>query len=310
MTTHKDHTIQFFVNQIIDDSISFISNGFLIDAKSRGLSHNTIRSYSCEINFFTRWLNSQGVVMMNELTADIIRKYLLFLQQSRNPGGQHSAFRVIRALCYWWEKETDDEYRSPIRKIKPPKVTNQPINGITLQQINLLLGSCQGINQDRDKAIILFLADTGVRSQELCDCNISDIDINSGSVIIRNGKGGKYRITFFGPKTRKALRKYIRSRNNPEPNHPLFTTQENTRFTYSGLRQVIRRLSIRAELSGIGLHDFRRFFAITMLRNGADLISISRLMGHSSLSVLQRYLAQIDDDLQRVYLVANPLENL
>jgi len=309
MTTKNERiTNNYLVNQIINDSVAYISNAYIIDCRSRGLKANTIRCYELELISFIKWLESQGVVMIQELTADQIRKYLLYLQEFRNPGGQHGGYRVIRAMLYFWERETDDDYKSPIRKVRPPKVNNQPLPGVTLDQINLLVESVKGEFQTRGRAILYMLGDTGLRASELCDLNIGDIDLNFGTAIVRDGKGGKRRVVFFSQKTRKELRKYLRSRKNIQDREPLFTTKYDDRFTYEGLRTFFRRLVVSVGLPEISLHDFRRFFALQMLRKGADIISISRMMGHSQLTVLTRYLNQIDDDLRQVHYKANPLD--
>lgn len=309
-TAKIDQTFSTIVNQIVAGSIANIANGFLIDAQSRGLSPHTLRDYSNEINAFLKWADSQGIVMLDELTTDVIRKYLLSLQERRNPGGQFAGYRVIRTLTYWWERETDDDYRSPIRKVKPPKVNQQPLPGVKPDAIQALLDACLGDNQIRDRTIILFLADTGVRASEFCDLTMADIDLMSGAAIIRKGKGGKHRVVYIGQRSRRELRKYLKHRTRMEQDAPLFATQEEGKLTYSGLRQIIRRRAAQAGIDEPGLHDFRRFFALNMLRNGADLISLSRLMGHSGISVLQRYLAQVEDDLQLVHLRASPVDQL
>ena len=77
-----------------------------------------------------------------------------------------------------------------------------------------------------------------------------------------------------------------------------------------GLREILRRRSRDANLQeSASLHDFRRAFALNMLRNGADISSLQRLMGLSDLSVLQRYLAQTDLDLQTAHLRSSPVDN-
>ncbi|NMB67823.1 MAG: tyrosine-type recombinase/integrase [Chloroflexi bacterium] len=309
-TTKIDQTFSNIVNQIVAGSIANIANGFLIDAQSRGLSPHTLRDYSNEIKALLKWTDAQGITMLDELTADNIRKYLLSLQERRNPGGQFAGYRVIRTFTYWWERETDGDYRSPIRKVKPPKVNPQPLPGVKIDAIQELLEACRGDNQTRDRSIILFLADTGVRASELCDLTMADVDLMTGAAIVRNGKGGKHRVVYIGQRSRRELRKYLKLRTRMEPDAALFATQEEGKLTYSGLRQIIRRRAAQAGIVEPGLHDFRRFFALSMLRNGADLISLSRLMGHSGITVLQRYLAQVEDDLQQVHLKAGPMNQL
>jgi len=78
---------------------------------------------------------------------------------------------------------------------------------------------------------------------------------------------------------------------------------------YAGLRAA---LAERARLAGIEapkLYSFRRAFAITILPNGTDLVTLSRLMGHTNLKVLQRYLKQLPEDLQEAHRRAGPVDN-
>jgi len=69
----------------------------------------------------------------------------------------------------------------------------------------------------------------------------------------------------------------------------------------------------RAELVGLKdiptPHDFRRAFALIMLRNGVDIFALQKLMGHSDLQVLRRYLAQTDQDIQAAHLRGSPVDN-
>ena len=73
------------------------------------------------------------------------------------------------------------------------------------------------------------------------------------------------------------------------------------RLSYAGLRQVVRRICKKANLPEQSLHDFRRTFALELLKKGVDIFTISRLMGHTSLQVLSRYLRQTKGDLGDSY---------
>ena len=77
----------------------------------------------------------------------------------------------------------------------------------------------------------------------------------------------------------------------------------------SGLREIIRRRALAAGIEEPGLHDFRRCFAVQILRNGFDLVTLSRLMGHFTLTVTQRYLYLVEDDLRAGHQIAGPVDN-
>jgi len=90
----------------------------------------------------------------------------------------------------------------------------------------------------------------------------------------------------------------------------LWQTGQRTRLTYSGLRQIMRKRAKRAGIAAPSLHSFRRAFAINSLRNGIDIISLQRILGHSDLSVIQRYLAQTTDDLAKAHSATSPVDKM
>jgi integrase/recombinase XerD len=125
-----------------------------------------------------------------------------------------------------------------------------------------------------------------------------------------HGKGDKPRMTFVGPKTLKALVAYLRHRPEAADSDPLWLDERGHRLSATALRAILVR---RAKLAGVPAptpHQFRRAFALAALRNGCDLISLQRLMGHSDLTVLRRYLAQTEADLSAAHRRASPVDAL
>ena len=107
--------------------------------------------------------------------------------------------------------------------------------------------------------------------------NIEDVDLNTGAVMIRYGKGGKTRMVFIGRTTRRAMRAYLHLRQDSCA--ALFVSKDEERLTYDGLRLLLARRAKRAKLSNKPkLHGFRRAFALNMLRSGVDIFVEQRLM--------------------------------
>jgi len=159
----------------------------------------------------------------------------------------------------------------------------------------------------RDKALMLFLLDTGVRASELCSINLEDVNPITGEVLVRSGKGRKPRTVFLGSKSRKALRNYLILKGDTSTG--LWVTDENERLTYRGLKTMLRRRSKLAKVNTPQIHAFRRWFALTCLRNGMDVYSLQQLMGHADLQVLRRYLKQTSTDLREAHHRASPVDN-
>jgi site-specific recombinase XerD len=242
--------------------------------------------------------------------ADDLRRYLLSLS-SRNPGGVHAAYRAMRAFFRWYEDEVEiQNWRNPIAKVKAPRVNVESLDPVSLDDVRAMLIQCpRSLCGDRDRAILLCLLDTGCRAAEFVALDVGDVNLASGQVVVRAGKGGKSRTVFLGAKSRRELNRYLR-RRRVKLGDSLWLSQDGTRLTYAGLREVVRRLARAADIPCPSLHSFRRAFAIGCLRNGVDLVSLQRLMGHADLTVLRRYLAQVADDLGVAHAKGSPVDNM
>lgn len=294
------------------DGLETWVTAFLRDCKTRGLSAFTVEYYRAQLHKFTTYCKAQSVNEVMQITADLIRGFMLELETNgQNAGGRHAAFRSVRVFMRWYESEAEPEgWANPIKKVKAPKVTSEPIKGVPTEDVKAMLETCGGnFTGVRDKAILLCLLDSGARAREFLALNISDVDFVSGAVDIRKGKGGKSRTVFVGKKSRKALRAYIRLRGDVDP--ALWVTKDNgTRLAVPSLRQLLTR---RAELAGVAMasaHDFRRSFALALLRAGVDIFSIQKLMGHAGLDVLRRYLAQNDEDARIAHDKGSPVDGV
>ena len=284
---------------------------FLIDRQARGLSPSTIEYYREKLATFRAYCVAQGVSSVYAVTARLMRSFLLALFETHNPGGVHGHYRAVRALLNWWEMELEPAgWANPMRKVRAPKVRQEPLPPVVLEDLRAMLRTCERktFAGDRDRALLMLLLDTGVRRAEMCALNIEDVNLVTGTILIRRGKGGRSRTTFVGAKTRRALVAYLRHRPGVENREPLWVTVRSMRLSYAGLREIVRRRAKRADVPAPSLHAFRRAFALLSLRAGANVYTLQRLMGHSNVSVLARYLALVEDDLRRAHETAGPVD--
>ena len=286
---------------------------FLVDREARNLSPGTIRFYQEKLAHFSAFAAESGITSVLQVKAHHLRQYLLALKQAHNPGGVLCFYRAVRALINWSETEFEPaDWRNPLDKVPAPKVPGQILQPTPTDDIETLLRWCP---QDtelgcRDRAILLGLLDTGCRASELRHLNYGDLDPDSGAATVRAGKGGKPRKVFLGKEARKALEAYLNHRGELAPEVPLFATRTGTRLSANGLREVLRRLASRAGIRTPSLHGFRRAFALNCLRSGMDIFALQRLMGHSDLTMVRRYLAQTSEDLARAHLLHSPVDNI
>jgi integrase/recombinase XerD len=286
---------------------------FLVDRRARQLSPRTIAWYDEKLRLLARFAVDQGVASLQELTPALVRRYLLDLAETHNPGGVDGMYRALRALVNWYGDEFEPAgWRNPLRKVRPPKVPERVLEPVSLRDLEAMLTACPGNTElgCRDRAILLGLLDTGCRASEFLALCLGDVDFASGACQVCSGKGGKPRMVRLGEQARTALQAYLARRSDLGSVAPLWATRTGTRLTYSGLREIMRRRARRAGVTTPSLHAFRRGFALGCLRSGMDIFALQRLMGHADISILRRYLAQTHEDLLRAHMEHSPVDGL
>ena len=298
----------------VDDSLLTWMEAFLNDRKAHGSALGTLRFYSQKLRLFLNYCQANTVEGIGQINPNFILNYLLFLEESgHNPGGKHAAFRTLRAFMNWYEAEAEPTgWANPIHKVKAPKVPIEPLEPVPLKTVFQMVHICKqgALIGDRDAAILLCLLDTGVRANELLSIDLDDVNQARRTILIRQGKGSKPREVYLGKLSKKALRKYLNSRK--DKNQALWVTDPrfgSDRLTYDGLRGVLTRRAADAHVEEPTPHDFRRAFALAMLRNGTDIYTLSKLMGHEGITVLQRYLKQTYQDTEAAHRRAGPVDN-
>ena len=212
-----------------------------------------------------------------------------------------------------------------VRRIKPPKPEERVITPYTFEEVKLMLASVerskrytrpgQGwqdratLEPERARAIILFLTDTGVRAEELCSIKVRHVDKKLMRVKVF-GKGAKDRYVSFSSRTAQALWRYLASRENVQDDQYLFASRGSSgQLNRSRLLKMLVSIGNRAGVKGVNTHRFRHLFAIQYLRNRGDAYTLQRLLGHSTLDMVKRYLSIVQADIDDAYKGASPVGN-
>lgn len=281
---------------------------FMLDMKARCLSHHTLDFYKERLGRAFAWFKEHGVTHVNQLTSNHIRTYLGSLdERGLASHSQHAAARAIKTFCNFCVSEEWIE-ASPMKRVRMPRVEEDIHPALEPDDVQKLLDASPN---ERDKAIILCLLDTGCRANEFLAWTGSDIDIEQGTVSVM-GKNRKMRIVYLGARSLKQLLRYFIERGRPEPNEPVWVTVRNTSepMTYNALRLMFRRLGEEAGVKDVTPHRFRRTFALWSLRNGMSVYELRKLMGHADLTVLQRYLALVESDLAQAHQRHGAVDNM
>ncbi len=267
---------------------------FLNAKKAEGLARSTLKgAYAPVLLAFFAFCTRRGVGEVEAIDPELIRGHLLAVGEGHAPSTIHRHYRVIKTWLRWYEVEAaPDGWRNPIRRLRAPKVPEQILDPVSLEDLAELVR----VANTRDRAILLAMVDTGLRAGELLALDVEDFDNAEGVFVVRHGKGGRARVAPLGQTARRAVRRWIRERQ--PAGRALFTTTRGNRMNYWALRTMLGRLADRADVPRPKLHGIRRAFGIGMLRAGVDLLTVSRMLGHSTVSQTPKYLKQVVADLR------------
>jgi integrase/recombinase XerD len=153
-----------------------------------------------------------------------------------------------------------------------------------------------------------------MRVSELCHLKLSDVALEEGMLKVL-GKGNKERLIPIGKQVQRLLWRYI-SRYRPEPlsanGNILFLNRDGKPLTKERVEKILTRYGRKAGLKGVRCspHTLRHTAAVKFLRNGGDVFSLQRMLGHSSLEMTRRYCELADTDVKRAHMTASPVDNL
>jgi len=283
---------------------------YLHACRSRNLSAGTVEFYEKKLNAFLQFCSALAITEVEQVSADHIRQFLIHLEeQSHKPAGIHCYYRSVKTFLKWYERETEPvDWRNPIDKVKAPIIPLEPLDPVSIDTIKALMETCKRgyLSDVRDRAALLVLLDSGLRLAEFLALNREDVDLVTGEILVRSGKGRKPRNVYLGDKSRQTLKRYLKIREDLNP--ALWVSRSGERFAETGLRMMLRRRSAQAHAPSPSPHDFRRAFALERWRAGVDILTLSKLMGHTSLQVLNRYVKQAGEDLSLAAKQTSPVD--
>lgn len=248
---------------------------YLATKKVDGLSSRTIESYGRHLGRFSRSMRKN----IEDVTAMDVRIYLANYSKT---GVKNTTIAtetdILRGFFKWLE---DEEYisKSPMRKIKTPKVEKRIREALTKEEFETLRTGAKTLRQ---KALLELLYSTGCRLEELENMKKSDLDWQRLQLKVI-GKGNKERMVYINATAQVHLRKYLMSRLDDSP--ALLVTERKP-YTKMGRRAIQREIDKIMEQSGLQInvypHLIRHTFATHMINSGMSLNVLQEILGHDS----------------------------
>ncbi|HVH32098.1 MAG TPA: tyrosine-type recombinase/integrase, partial [bacterium] len=248
---------------------------------------------------YTWWVRR----LLNEITNVTplaVRQFFAGLQD-RSPSLQHQAYRTLKTF-FRWCAEAQVLVDTPLRgfTMRTPKTLPDVPSDDELRRV---LAACpETLEGSRNRALMLVMADSGLRASEVLNLQIEDWRPLDRGLFVLGGKGRKDRVSFIGPTTIRALKAWLAHHPAPSPESYLFTDRHGRSLKRRHLVQILHRLSAKAGLSParrLHPHALRHFAGTSWIRAGMGLDEVRRLLGHESLTTTLRYSNLVGVDLQR-----------
>ncbi len=266
------------------------------------LSENTICSYYTDLKKYMDYLQCQDIKIEDVAEYDIIN-FLVDLEKQNISVATVS--RVTSSIKSFHDYLFLNHITStnPANNIKKPKIKRENIEILTEEEVEAILNfpELDTPKKMRDKAIFETLYGTGIRVSELVELDLQDVDLQIDYLYCNKGKN--QRVIPLCEVTKLYLQKYIkegRSNIAKDDENALFVNAHGQRFTRQGLWKVIKKYATMANISkNINPSILRHSFAIHLLKGGANVAVVGRILGNSNLSSLQLYLNQMDDNIRK-----------
>jgi integrase/recombinase XerD len=302
------------------DSLYHAMQRYLAWLAERHYSPRTIESREVYLRYFVLWCDDRGLGRPQEVTRPILERYQRFLFLHRKRDGQpltirsqHTRIIPVRSWFKWLARQNHILY-NPAAELELPRMEHRlPRHVLSQREAEAVLAqpdlpSDTGI---RDRAMLETLYSTGMRRLELIGLKLADIDIERGTVMVRQGKGRKDRMIPIGERALAWIEKY-RDDVRPElatgaDDGTLFLSNLGEPFSPNRLTQLVRDYVDAAKIGKRGsCHLFRHTMATLMLENGADIRYIQAMLGHAKLDTTQIYTQVSIRALKAIHTATHP----
>lgn len=296
----------------------------------KGKSPNTVKAYRVDLIMFFRFIKVyKGFfipdnldfeeISISDIGEDVVKNirlsdlyaFLSFVEKQRANSAYARARKVatLKSFFKYLSGKTNIINDNPALDLESPKISKRNPTYLNLDESRTLLSSIEGKNKERDYCIITLFLNCGLRLSELIGINITDIRLDTLTVI---GKGNKQRTVYLNNACLEAINDYIKTRNlnyNIIDKDALFISKNNTRISKRAVEVMLKKYLDNAGLDRDKYtpHKLRHTAATLMYKHGnVDIRSLQKILGHENVSTTQIY-THVDDEKLREAVNSNPL---
>lgn len=271
---------------------------YILDCKSRNLREGTIRHYRDTVMQMKKYIGSDTLV--KDMTVETFNDFIVELREnsSLNDQSLNTYARDLKTIMRFFMKR---EY-IPYFKIEVPKADKQPIETYTDRELQVLLKKpnlkhCT-FTEYKSWVMTNFLLSTGVRRNSIINIKIKDVDLEADVVHINITKSRKPIIIPLNADIKKILQEYLQYRKGGEDEY-LFCNVFGGKVSSSSVYHQIYEYNKSRGINKTGMHRYRHTFAKKWVTMGGNVVTLQKILGHSSLEITQNYLNILVSDIKK-----------
>ncbi len=269
-------------------------NEFIAYCKiSKNLSDKTICAYRQDITAYEKYVETSGGNVMTYV-SQMLDTHHKISTIKRHLATLHQYFKYIYRNDKLANPMLQYEFHLKSEKILPRTITVREVKKL-LQTIYKMQDKATTpfaiFQTTRDLALIDLLCSTGMRIGEAAAMTVEDVDLRSKIVLI-HGKGKKERLIYLScAETVSNIKNWLTLRNSTKPSHGyVFVNRSNDPISIHGIEDIFDKYKRIADINTHATpHYLRHTFATNLLANGSDLRSVQEILGHSNVSITERY---------------------
>lgn len=271
----------------------------------RDASPHTVAGYKKDLLAFAAWHQETYGEDPDpaRVTAVDLREYQGWMRSVRalRPATVNRRMKALKGWLEWCARRGLAP-RVPDFPRGVPEAKRAP-QGLERAEVNRLLRELEREASARDAALVRLMLSCGLRLSEACRLKLADVTLSerSGSLIVRSGKGGKWREVPVPPEARKALKAWLaeRERRHAGPEWLFPGADDSQPLSTSAAWRVVKKYGWKARIPGLKPHALRHTCATNMLRAGASLVEVAAMLGHARIDTTARYTIPSPADVAR-----------
>ena len=282
-------------------------NKYLDNCRQRNLREGTINHYKQSYTQFYKYFDANMPV--ENFTSDMYKQYVVFLRNTlQNDVSINSYLRDLITTLHFLMSEG---YVEPF-KMQAIKVDRTNVETYSDEELRILLQKPNikkcSFTEYQSWVMTNFLFSTGVRQRSLMHIKVKDIDFDNNVVYVNVTKNRKPLLVPINQTMAHILNEYRKYRKYKNKEDFLFCNVFGEQLVKSTCYHMLYEYNKRRGVETTGIHRYRHTFARQWILNGGNVVSLSRLLGHSSLQITQNYVNLLVSDVAKEVDTINLLD--